>query len=351
MPLFSVSSREKVEFVKNLSVMLRSGMTINESLEILGESARAKSFRTVIGKVRAHIEQGTPLAEAFRLEKRVFGDVAVSLIEAGEASGTLDENLAFLSDWMERNEDLRAEIKAATMYPKLVFTAAIFLGAGLAIYILPKLVPLFTSLDVELPFLTQALLSFSVFISSYWVLSIILVAAIIAGIFALNKLPPMRRIFHSAYLKTPFLGGLVADYQLAIATELFATLFKSGLLMSETLDIVSRSVTNLMYRDSLRRIRERVDQGETLSEVMKQYPSLYPRNLIGIVSTGERSGTLDQSFAYLAEFYVKEVKIRTKKLPTIIEPALLIFIAFFVGLIAVAIITPIYELTSGISAQ
>jgi len=349
MPLFPIPSREKVDFVKNLSVMLKSGMTINESLEILGESARAKRFRAVLGRVRAHIEQGTPLAEAFRREKRVFGDVAVSLIEAGERSGTLDENLAFLSDWMERNEDLRAEIKAATLYPKFVFGATILLGAGLTVYILPKLTPLFTSLDVELPFITKVLLSFSLFISSYWVLAIFLFAAFAAGIFALNKIPPIRYAFHAAYIRAPFVGGLVLDYQLALATELFATLFKSGLLMSETLDIVSKSATNLAYRRSLLRIRDRVDAGETLSEAMKNFPSLYPRNLIGIVATGERSGTLDQSFAYLSEFYTKEVKIRTKKLPTIIEPALLIFIAFFVGLIAIAVIMPIYQLTGGLS--
>lgn len=344
-----ISSQERVDFTKNLAVMLKSGIAINEALASLEDQTKSKAFSKVIYKVKSEIEMGTSLSESFAKEEKVFGRVFISLLKAGEASGTLENNLSFLSDWLERDNDLRQEIKAATLYPKFVFSATFVLGGGLSVYILPKLVPLFDQLRVKLPFATRALLAFSVFVEKFWFLALAGIIGIIVGFVFLNKIKSVKRIFHLLYIRMPFIADLMVSYQLALISQLFSTLFKSGLSISETLGITGEAATNIHYQESIKKIRDRVGSGTTFSEAMSDFPKLYPKSFVNIAATGEKSGTLDNSFAYLSEFYSKEVKNKTKKLPTIIEPALLIFIALMVGFVAISIIMPIYELTRGLS--
>lgn len=344
-----IKPQEKIDFAKSLSVMLKSGISLNEALHSLIEETKSKSFKRVLDRLEKDVVAGNPLSVGLQREKKYFGAVFISLLKAGEQSGTLEEDLSFLSGWLERNEDLRQEMKAATLYPKFVIVATIGLGGALAVYILPKLIPLFSQLHVKLPLATRILLGFSLFIETQWVWIILGIAVIFALFFFLRRLKSFRRIVHAFSLHVPFIGPLFVDYELALISELLATLFRSGLLMNESLTIVRDASTNLVYQDSLEKIQKRVDTGSTLAESMKGYSKLYPPNMINIVATGERSGTLDESFRYLAEYYSKEVSHKTKKLPTIIEPALLIFIALMVGFVAISIIMPIYDLTAGIS--
>lgn len=368
-----ISSQEKVDFAKNLAVMLKSGITINEALASLADQTKSKAFSEVIYKVKSEVETGTSLSESFakprtnrgllrflippalysRLargkEEKAFGKVFISILKAGEASGTLEENLSFLADWLERDHDLRQEIKAAMLYPKFVLTATFILGGGLSVYILPKLTPIFNQLRVELPLATRLLLAFSLFIEKFWYLALAGVIGIIVSFVLLNKIKFVKRIFHLIYIKMPFVKDLMISYQLALISQLFSALFKSGMAISEVLGITSEAATNISYQESIEKMKDRVGRGTTLSETMRDFPKLYPKSFVNIVATGEKSGTLDNSFAYLSEFYSKEVKNKTKKLPIIIEPALLVFIAIMVGFVALAIIMPIYELTSGLS--
>ncbi|MFC1802143.1 type II secretion system F family protein [Patescibacteria group bacterium] len=347
--LNSVSLKEKVDFTKNLGVMLKSGITINEALEILGDQTNNRAFKKSINKIRENTERGTPLSESFLKEKKSFGGVFVSLIRAGEVSGTLEENLVFLSDWLERNSDLKQEINTATLYPKFVLAATFILGGGLSIYILPKLIPLFSQLRVELPITTKILMAFSIFMQNYWFFVLIGVAAFWFTFSLLNRVRLVRKFLHGLYINSPFVGSLIIDYQLALISQLFLTLFKGGLSIDESLEITGKAIANIRYQESIERIRGRVNKGTALSEAIKEYPKLYPVNFFSIISTAEKSGTLDESLKYLSQFYSKEVKNKVKKLPTIIEPILLIFIAFVVGFIALSIISPIYELTRGVS--
>ena len=344
-----ISSQEKVDFTKNLAVMLKSGITINEALASLADQTKSGAFKKIIYKVKSELEMGTSLSESFAKEEKTFGKVFISLLKAGEASGTLEENLSFLADWLERNNDLRQEINAAMLYPKFVLAATFLLGGGLSVYILPNLVPLFDQLRVELPLPTKILLAFSLFISKFWSLVLIGIVGLIIAFILLNRLTSIRRFFHLFYIQMPFIGGLMTDYQIALISQLFFTLFKSGLSISETLGITGEAATNIHYQESIEKIKNRVGRGTTFSQALQDYPKLYPKNFINIVATGEKSGTLDTSFGYLSEFYSKEVRNKTKKLPTIIEPALLVFIALMDGFVALSIIMPIYDLTSGLS--
>lgn len=338
-----------MDFTKSLSVMLKSGMAINDALTALSEQSNSKRLGKIITKVRDDIEDGTILSAAFGKESQTFGPVFVSLIRAGEESGTLQGNLQFLAEWLGRNADLKREVAAATLYPKLVFSAALLLGGALAIFILPKLVPLFDKMKVDLPLITKILLSISLFVQHYWFLAIIGAVFIILLFYFSNRVFFIRKLYHLFFIRMPFIGPLLRNYQLALITQLFGTLLKSGLTLTDSVAIVADATTNIHYQEAIRDIKNSIVKGTTLSHSLEKYPALFPKIIISIVSVGEKSGTLLNSFEYLAEYYTKEVNGLAKKLPTVIEPLLLIMIAFIVGFIALAIIMPIYKLTGSIS--
>lgn len=169
-----------------------------------------------------------------------------------------------------------------------------------------------------------------------------------AGIYVLNKVPTVRRLLHTAYLHIPFFGSLVRNYQLALITQLFGTLIHSGVPITATTEIIANAVPNMRYQESIRAMQKSIHQGNAMSGAMAKYPFLYPKMIVSIVSVGEKSGTLSDSFSYLSEYYSKEVKSQTKKIPTVVEPLLLIFIAAIVGFVALAIIMPIYEITGSV---
>lgn len=346
--LNKISMQEKVDFTKNLSVMLKSGITINEALASLSEETKSRPLRNIIKKLKKEVEMGVSLSNTLSKQKNIFGNAFLGIVRAGEASGTLEENLSFLAAWLERNNDLKKEMNAAMLYPKIVFSATVILMGALAVFILPKLIPLFSQLKVNLPLATQILIAFARFIKEFWLLAIFSIVGIIVIFRLLNKIRFIRRFFHLVYIKMPFLGRLFIDYQLALVSQLFSTLFRSGLSIEEALSISSEAATNIHYQESIKKIKDSVNKGTTLSKAMKDFPKLYPANLVNIIHTGEKSGTLDNSFLYLSEFYSKEVSNKIKKLPTVVEPLLLIFIGLAVGFVALSIIMPIYELTKGL---
>ena len=343
-----VTIQEKVDLVRNLSLLVKSGLPINESFSLLAEQSSSPTLSKILHDARERMEQGTPIYRVFEKNKN-FDNIFVSFIRAGEESGTLAENLNFLGDWLENESILRKEIKSATLYPKIVISVAVLLSGGLAVYVLPQLVTVFDTLDVELPWLTQALLWVSRVAQSHGALIFLGIFLLFLLIFLVSKIPLVKRVFDTIIIKIPFFGELAKEYQLAIIAQLTYTLFKSGLTIGQALEITKGSVTNTKYRNSIYKIKERVEKGTNLSSAMGEYPKLYPGVFISVVATGERTGSFSESFAYLGKFFSGRVLEKTKKLPTVLEPILLVLLGIFVALIAAAIIMPIYEVTKGIN--
>lgn len=349
MLFFSIKSQELVDFTKSLSVMLKSGITIDEALLELEEQGYGRYFSKIIKAIRVEIERGISLSDAFSKYQRAFGGVFIAVIRAGEASGTLEENLNFLAMWLEHNNDIRREVHGAMIYPAIVFIATISLSAGLSLLVLPRLLPVFAQMAVELPLPTRILLAITHFLESYWALAFILLAAIVVGFIFLMRVTPFRRVMDYIFLHIPFIGKLLIQYQLTLISQLFTTLFRSGLSIHEIIDITTVGVTNLIYRDALLAIGKGVYKGNTLTSGLRLYPKCFPRNMVSIIAVGEKSGTLEDSFEYLTEYYRKEVYSATKRLPTVIEPLLLLVMGVMVAFVAISIILPIYQFTAQIN--
>ncbi|MCF7845220.1 MAG: type II secretion system F family protein [Candidatus Pacebacteria bacterium] len=345
--LDSISTQEKVDFVKNLALLIKSGKPVNESFDLLSRQARSSVMRKTLENAKEKSERGTPLHQIFE-ESPHFEKVFVSFIRAGEESGTLEKNLLNLTSWLERQHTLKKEIKSATLYPKIIVTFAVVLSAGLALFVLPNLVPIFATLDVELPLATRVLLYISNVMQDYGLYIIGGLAGFIFAIYLLFKLEPLKRLWHRFLLITPVAGSMAKDYQLTVISQLISTLFRSGLTINASLEIISDSVTNTRYQDALDQIRERVAKGTSFSETLKNYPDLFSEVFISVVATGEQTGSFGESFDYLSEFFATRLTEKSKRLPVVIEPLLLIGIGVFVFLIAIAIIMPIYEVTKGL---
>ncbi|MEI6191017.1 MAG: type II secretion system F family protein [bacterium] len=343
-----VSLEEQINFAKNLAVLLRGGVTIDEAVNSLADQARPGAMKKILYRIKTRLENGVSLNSAINEEEGSFGKIFMSLVRAGELSGSLSENLEFLSVWLERDSNLRKQINGVLLYPKLVLSAVVVLGGGLAIFILPKLVPMFTSLHVELPLVTVIVLSISMFIQQYWLWVIIGAFFAWLGIFLLFKIQKMRYFYHKSLVFFPYIKEFIIGYNLALFAQLMGTLLKSGISIDEALEVAHTGTTNLYYKKVLEEIIDRISKGVSLVSIMNEYPNLYPANSMSILSVGENSGTLEESFFKISDFWTKEILDRTKMLPTIIEPVLLVVIAAAVGLIAMSIIMPIYKLTGNL---
>ncbi len=348
MPLFqAITPQEKIDFTRNLSVLIKSGIPVNQSLIILANQLKPGALKKALETAKEGIEKGGSISETFA-ENSSFEPVFIGFIKAGEETGVLSENLEFLANWMEKKHQLDREMSRITLYPKIILSFALLLGSGLALFVLPQLVPVFSVLDVELPFTTRVLLAVSGFMRGYGWQFILGVFAFIAFLIFLSKLDKVKKVFHKMVFKIPVIGSLVKDYQLTMIAQLATTLVRSGSTIEKTLEIAQESITNFEYKNVLEEIRGRIIKGTSLSDSIRDYPEFFPGVFPAIVITGEETGTFSNSFEYLANFFSNRVREKSEKLPTIIEPVLLILIGLFVAFIASAIIMPIYEVTKGL---
>ncbi len=342
--------RELVEFFKNLALMAESGIPLNESLHVLEEQARSSVFRNFLHDVRRQVEEGSPLSKAMLLYREDIGDLALNVIRAGEVNGTLEQNFRYLADILQRRRELKEKINGALLYPEIVLGLVFLLGGAISIFILPKLIPLFQSLNVALPLSTRMLLGISVFLQENAALVFVGMISVIVLLIGLARFHPVRYALHTVQLHLPYFGRLSQNYQLALFAQIFGTLFRSGLTIRETLTVTTDALTNFRYRAVLRQAAKRLVAGIPLGAILSKFPNFFPQNLIALISVGEQSGKLDESFKYLATYYDHEVDVQTKRLPTMLEPILLVIIGVVVLFVSLAILTPIYEITSGINA-
>ena len=344
----NISARDQIDLARDLSILLQTGVTLNESLKMILEQARSKKIKTLIEEMLHLVERGSTLSVAIKKSSLKLNDVFVSMVKAGEASGTLSRNLLFTSEWLERNLELKKNIKSVTLYPKIVMSAAFFLGMMLSIFILPRLIPVFTGMNMELPLITRMVLSTAVFFREYTLEILFGILALFILYKVLFKVNFTKRIIQKLYLKIPFFGNLIKSYELALCSQLMSVLLKSGLTINESFDVAASESKNLPYEDSFSIIKKRLIQGVPLSESIKNFKNLYPNNFPNVILVGEKTGTLEASFSNLADYYNRDIKMRTRDLPTILEPILLVVIGVVVGIIALSIILPIYTLSSGL---
>ena len=344
-----ISTVDVVTVIQNFSMMLESGLTVTEAVDVITDQSKGK-LKKIFLKKQKQIQAGETLGDALEGARNVFGPVVISSVKIGEQSGTLAGNLKFVADQMEKDLSVRRAVQGAMLYPSIVLGATTILSLALATFVLPQMAGIFSSLDVKLPFTTRVVIWLANAFRTYGVFLSPAILLAIVGFIVLLRQKFMQPFTNRIVLQIPVLNGFVHDVNRARFCRMLGTMLQSGVPIQEALKIQSEALPNLVYRNSARMMFQLIDSGESFSNIIERFPVLYPVMIERILSVGEKSGNLSNALLYLARFYEQKVEIQSKNISSIVEPLLLLLVGLGVGFIALAIFTPIYSITNGLTA-
>jgi len=343
-----VSLQDKILFTKNLALALKSGVSLVNSLKLIRNQAKTRTFKKILDSLLEDANKGIFLSVSLSKFQHVFGELFINIIKVAETSGTLPENLLYLGEELSKKDALRKKVRSALIYPIIIFIATIVIGVTMIVFVFPKILPLFQNSKIELPFTTRVLILISELITNQgiWLLLGVIVFIVLFR-FSL-RLKPVRYVYHRTLFYIPVLGKALIHFHMANFARTLAVLLRSGVLITEALDITAATMTNLVYRRHFEFIATGVRRGEFLSKYLNAYPHDFPVILANMIEVGENTGNLTENLVYLAEYYENEVDDFTKNLSSILEPILLLVMGGMVAFIALSFITPIYQLTRAI---
>ena len=340
----SISIKDKAVFSRQFSVMINAGVAIVRCLGVLGDQCGNPKMKKALQAISAEVQQGTPLSEAMAKHPECFDELYVSMVEAGETGGVLDEVLNRLSKLLEDMARLKNQIKSAMTYPVAVGILAVVVFFGMTIFLIPVFAKIFTDLKVELPALTQFMLFLSGVMRSWLILIPILTIA--ATVFLLRRYykTPMGRLqIDHFFLKMPLFGDLNEKSAVARFCRVFGTLTRSGVPILSSLDIVCNTVGNQVIANAIAGAKAEIQQGGMMSLAL-QKANVFPALAIQMISIGEETGELDAMMMKVADFYEDEVEQAIKALTSIIEPLMMVGVAGMVGIILLSMYLPMFKI-------
>lgn len=346
--LGGISRRDILLLTRHLAAALKHGLPLPDSLDMLQAEIANQKFKTLLNEILEMIRAGKPLYAALEKYPKHFSAVYTNLVKTGEMAGTLGESLDYMARELKKSEELRAKVKSALMYPLLIFVAVVGLGASVAVFILPKILPLFKTLDVPLPFTTRLLIGLTDLFSNYGVRMILIFVGFLVFFFWIIRQPFIKPYTHRFLLRLPVIGAIIKNIQLERFNRILFTLLKSSITLDKALRITADATTNWVYRQAIASFITQVEKGVTLGAAMAFYPRLFPPLNTRMMAMGERTGSLEDSLEYLGQAYAEEIDNTMKNLSTILEPVMLILIGLVVGVVAISILGPIYKITGSL---
>jgi len=340
--------KEKMMFAKHLSVMIKAGVSLDSSLQILAKQTNNYKFKKIIEDLSNQIRKGVSFSYALSNYPNVFDNLFVSMVKVGEISGTLEQVLKLLAEQMRKEVQLKSRVKGAMTYPMVILIAMIGIGIFMMVSVVPKLTSTFEELNVQLPLTTKIVIKTANFFHHYLVFGIIFIVISIFCFKLIYKIKKIKSKFHLIYLKLPIFGEIIKKVNSARFARTTSSLIEAGVDLVKTLYIVSDTLTNICFKNSLISAAEQIKKGKAFSYALSNWPDLYPPMVLQMIKVGEETGTLTDSLRTLAEFYEEEVNNITKNLSSIIEPLLMIIIGIAVGFFAISMIQPIYSIMGGI---
>jgi len=345
-----VKLKDLVVFTRQLSTMVSAGVPLNRSLTTLQNQTKNKYFNQVISQIAKDVEGGGTLAAAFAKHPKVFNDIYVNMVRAGEAGGILDDILKKLASQVEKDASIRKKIKSAMAYPIVIFSITIIAFFGIMVFIIPKIGQIILDLggpDAELPVYTQAMLAISDFMRTN---AIIIVVVAIGGTFLLKryiKTPKGKYQFHWLLLKIPIIKTIIAKVALARFARTFASLMSAGVAVLDALEVTGSAIGNKVIEAELKEAAKAVRNGKQLSEPLSQ-SALFPPIVSQMLSVGEETGQIDTILVKVADFYEEEVDAVIDGISALIEPIMIILLGSMVGVIAASVMGPIASLSQNI---
>ncbi len=353
LPFYVVfSAKEQALFAKRLAFLIRGGIPLLKSLNILKHQTKSKAKAKIFEKLITDVSNGQFLATSMSRFKNIFGTLTINIIKVGETGGILEKNLEYLAQELQKRYLLRRKVLSALIYPVIVTIATLAITILLTVFIFPKILPIFESLNVELPWSTKILVFVSSFLLSYGLYVFLGILILIGAIlFSYKKSEKIKLFLHTLLLKLPICGRLMKSYNMANFCRTMGILLNSEVSLIQAISITADTTNNLVYKKELMRMSKSVVRGEKISEHFEKNANLFPDIVSQMVGIGENTGNLADTFMYLSELYEGEVDDLTKNLSSTIEPVLMIVMGLAVGFVAISVITPIYDITQNLHTR
>jgi len=339
-----ITDKDIVVFTRQFATMFNAGIPIVQGLDIMSQQAENKTLGGIISQIKADVETGATLADALKKYPKIFDDLYVNLVAAGEAGGVLDEVLQRLAGYIEKTMKLKKKVKGAMIYPAIVVSVAVLVIAIIMVWVIPIFAKIFTEMGAQLPAPTQSVIWLSNFLSGIGGLFILIgIASAVFGAKQYRKTEGGKKKTDNFLLKMPVMGDLIRKVAVARFTRTLGTLISSGVPILEGLEICAKSSGNKIVENEVFNVRKEVSTGKTLAEPLSK-SVVFPPMVTQMINVGESTGSLDQMLIKIADFYDDEVDNSVANLTTMLEPMLMVFLGTTIGYIVIALYLPIFKM-------
>jgi len=342
-----VKTKDLIVFTRQFSTMIDAGLPLIQGLDILANQEENRTFKKVLMQVKLDVEGGSSLAEALKKHPKVFDNLYVNLVAAGEMGGILDTILQRLAAYIEKNARLVSKVKGAMIYPTTILVIAIAVIIVMLVFVIPVFAEMFTDFGGELPGLTQAVVNISDFLRNNW----IVLTVIFAGLFyAFKKWKSTDRgeyLFDKYLLKAVVIGDLLRKVAVAKFTRTLGTLITSGVPILDGMDVVAKTAGNRVVEEAINNTKQSISEGKTIALPLEE-SGVFPPMVCQMVAVGESAGSLDSMLEKIADFYEEEVDTAVDALTALIEPVMMVFLGGTVGTMLIAMYLPIFKIAGAI---
>jgi type IV pilus assembly protein PilC len=344
-----IREEEITMFLRQIVMLLEAGVPLLRGINTLAMRASNKHFGSILKDVADRIESGNTLWQSLSYHPKYFNHLFVSIIRAGESSGTLPEIMTHLADYREKQAFMRKQVRSAVAYPAVVFFVSIIILIVFLTVVIPELESTFSAFDIKLPAITRGALAFSHGLVNFWWLWTVLVVGAVAAIISYSRTPAGRLQIDYAKLRMPVFGAVMTKKVVADFSQTFATLLNAGISILETLDLTKEAVRNVAFAKDLHQVRESIERGEGLEKPLRR-SKVVPPLVTDMLATGEEAGSLERVSRQMAEIFEKEVENAVATLRALIEPVMILSLGVIVLFLTLSFFWPYVSLIDQITA-
>ncbi len=342
-----VKKKDLAIFCRQFFTMINAGLGIVKCLDILVMQTENKTLQKTLAAVSEDVQKGFTLSEAMNKHPNIFPSILISMVEAGEVSGSLDTILARMAEHFEKENKIENKVKSSMIYPAALAVVSVAVVIFMLVFVMPTFIGMFEGSDVPLPTPTKILIGISDSLRDFWYIYVVVVGAIVTGLSAFKKTEEGTRLFDSLKLKIPVVKTTSAKIITSRFTRTLSTLMGSGIPLLKAMEIVSRVVNNVIIKERLEEGVENIRKGITLSRAIKDV-GIFPPMVDSMIKIGEESGSLDDILFKTADFYDEEVDASLQRLTSLLEPVMLVGMALIIGFIVIAMYLPMFDMVNTI---
>lgn len=340
-----VKVRDLSVFCRQFSSIIKAGVNVINALSMMSEQTENKKLKAAIKNVQSNVEKGETLSSAMRSEGDIFPSLLVSMVAAGEASGSLETAIERMAIQFEKDAKISGMVKKAMIYPIILIVVMIGVVIAMMMFVIPNFMDMFEGLDAEMPFMTVMVINMSNFILDKWWLLILIVAGIVFAYKSYYKTDAGRHMIDRIKIKIPVFGVLTVKTACARFSRIMSTLLSAGMPMISAIEIAAGTMDNVLFRDALQKVRSGVALGMGFSQQIG-VTRLFPAMLVHMVGIGEETGNIEDMLTNVANYYDEEVELATQSVTALMEPMIIIVMAVVVGALVLAIYQPMITLYS-----